>query len=162
MISLDISEAIGILESIGCDQDPILWRGIEQTPTEIVLELMLSVKASKIRISYWNQLGILVKGSLYSMVKDRLGLQKSTRKRSRRVPQSKTYRLFDWGMHGSGIVHFEIISQIESDTRVKFTFPSEAFEDYQILIEAIASQLRDERIRCTTYSDDDIDITILF
>ena len=93
------------------------------------------------------------------MVKDRLGLQKSTRKR-RRVPQTKTYRLYDWGQHGSGIVHFEIISQIESDTKVKFTFPSEVFEDYQLLIEAIASQLRDERFRCTTYIDDDIDITI--
>jgi len=159
MISLDVSEAIGILESIGCDQDPIMRGGIESSLSEIDSCTYPTDRSSKIRIGYWNQKGILVKGSLYSMVKDRLGLQKHVRKR-RRAFQPKTYRLYDWGQHGSGIVHFEIINEIESDTRVKFTFPSEAFEDYQILIEAIASQLRDERIRCTTYSEDDVYITI--
>jgi len=158
MVSLDVSEAIGILESIGCDQDPIMRGGAESSPAEIILESYTTNKSSKIRIGYWNQQGILIKGSLYSMVKDRLGLQKHTRKRIK-VPQAKTYRLYQ---RKSGITHFEIINQIESDTRVKFTFPSEAFEDYQILIEAIASQLRDERIRCKTFSKDDVYITIQF
>lgn len=160
MISLDVTEVVGILDSISCDQDPIIWKGAESNPIEVALETLPNVKASKIRICYWNCHHELVKGSLYSMVKDRLGLQQSIRKR--RVPQTKTYRLFDWGMHGSGIVHFEIIHQIESDAKVKFTFPSEVFEDYHLLIEAIASQLRDERFRCTTYTDDDVEITIQF
>ncbi len=158
MISLDVIEAVGILDSIGCDQDPVTWKGgIESSPTEIALETFSNIKASKIRICYWNYHHDLVKGSLYSMVRDRLGLQKYVRKR--RVPQNKTYRLFDWR---GGVVHFEIIKQIESDTRIRFTFPSDAFEDYQILIEVIASQLRDERFKCTTSSDNDIDITIQF
>ena len=160
MVSLDVSEAVGILESIGCDQDPIMWRGGESTPSEIPLETEGDVKASKIRIRYWDCRHEFVKGSLYSMVKDRLGLQQHIRKI--RVPQTKTYQLFECEQHGSGMIYFDIIKQIESDTKVKFTFPSDAFEDYKVLIEAIASQLRDERIRCTTYSDDDISITIMF
>ena len=161
MVSLDVSEAVGILESIGCDQDPIIWRGSESSPSEIPLETEGDVKASKIRIRYWNYHHYFVRGSLYSMVKDRLSLQKTVGKR-RRAPRTKTYKLYEWGQRGSGIVHFEIIKQIESDTRLTFTFPSDAFEDYQILIEAIASQLRDQRFRCTTYTYDDIDITITF
>lgn len=161
MISLDVSAAVEILESVGCGQDPITWRGAESAPEEIPLETEGSVKASKIRIRYWDCHHKFVKGSLYSMVKDRLGLQQHIKKR-RKTPQTKTYQLYEWGSRGSGIVYFDIIKEIESDTRLKFTFPSDAFEDYKILIEAIASQLRDERIRCTTYSDDDISITIEF
>ena len=162
MISLDIHEAVGILESISCGEDPIYYKGNkESNPIDISnQDPEPHRRASKIRISYWNQRGKLVRGSLFSMVKDRLGLQQHVRKR-RRVPQTKTYRLYDWGSHGSGIIYFDIIKQIEDDTKVKFTFPSDVFEDYQLLIEAIASQLRDERFRCTTYADDDIEITIL-
>ena len=72
IVSLDVNEALAILEALGCSADPIFWKGKETTSQDIDYYFDYSAaKASSIKIKFYNGLH-LVKGSLYTMVVNRL------------------------------------------------------------------------------------------
>ena len=75
-MSLDVSTALGILEALGCSEDPIFWRGKELTPQglDYYYNHDYSIRASSVRriTFYSSQKCKKVKGSLYTMVVYRL------------------------------------------------------------------------------------------
>lgn len=73
IISLDIETALAILDALGCSVDPIFRKGEETTPQDLdyYYNPAYDTKASSVRITFYTNKG-KIKGSLYSMVVDRL------------------------------------------------------------------------------------------
>lgn len=161
MIKLDISQAVQILDILYSSDDPIEFRGEETSPNNLLYDFELSDtrSASGTRIQFWITNGKKVSGSLYTMVRERLGL--SIRQAKTKEPKiTKTYLLYEWGMHGSGMFHPEVINEIQNDTEIDFSFSGESFTDYSVLADEIIQQLKDYGFKCDCCSDDDIIITI--
>ena len=83
--SLDVGLALQLLDDLGSSEDPIFFRGKEITPNDFFYNdnsfsigdkfIDVYTKASQVRIKYWgirNGKFGLYRGSLYSMVLDRL------------------------------------------------------------------------------------------
>lgn len=69
---LNIDQVIEILGVLGSDQDPILYRGVKTEPESLADRS--ETRSACVIIQYYNKRGKLVKGTLISMLKDRLGL----------------------------------------------------------------------------------------
>lgn len=83
--SLTVEEAVEILRALNCVDDPIIFRGRDTTPgqiiysSEVVKECAIcnaySIRASDVHIKFWGYLNnhfVERSGSLYTMVLDRL------------------------------------------------------------------------------------------
>lgn len=165
MIKLDIDQAVQILEALGCSDDPIEFRGEEVSPNSILYDFSLNntQAASRVRIQFWITSGKKIPGSLHTMVRERLGLnikQIKTKEAKKVKEVVKTYRLYEWGMRGSGIFHPEVVTEIQKDTEIDFLFSIDSFEDYPTLADEIIQQLTDHDFKYDCYSDDDIIIKI--
>jgi len=95
MISLNIGEAVGILESIGSGQDPIIifnkdirkilerqwtqdvcaFNVFELDPSQLDGYFDINKKATTVRIKYYATKRGWIVGTLYSMVKERLSIK---------------------------------------------------------------------------------------
>ena len=75
IISLDIETAIGILEALGCEDDPITWKKKDIVPRDLEYHYTANTNASSIKITFYSPKRGDVKGSLYSMVVDRLTIK---------------------------------------------------------------------------------------
>lgn len=163
MIKLDISQAIQILEALYSSDDPIEFRGEETSPNGLLYDnfgLYEAQVASGIRIQFWTISGKKISGSLHTMIRERLGLSIKQTKTKEPEEIIKTYQLYEWGMHGSGVLHPEVISKIQKDTEIDFLFSGDSFVDYSTLADEIVQQLADHGFKYNCYSDDDIIIKI--
>lgn len=94
---MDAGEAFELLEKLGCDEDPIKFRGTEMTPRDIYYEMDIDgkvyrlegvVPASQVRIGFYGDLplgqrtakkrsGWRPNSNLKQMVEDRIRLKRS-------------------------------------------------------------------------------------
>lgn len=162
MIKLEINQAIQILEALYSSDDPIEFRGEETSPNGLLYDFDLhdTQAASGVRIQFHTLNGKKISGSLHTMVRERLGLRIKQTKTKEPKEVVKTYHLYEWGMHGSGIFHPEVITEIQKDTEIDFSFSGDSFVDYSTLADEIVQQLADHGFKYDCYSDDDIIIKI--
>jgi len=163
MIKLNIGEAIQILEALYSSDDPIEFRGKETSPNGLLYDdfgLYEAQGASGIRIQFHTLSGKKISGSLHTMVRERLGLSIKQTKTKEPKKVVKTYHLYEWGMRGSGEFHPEVITEIQKDTEIDFSFSGDSFVDYSTLADEIVQQLADHGFKYDCYSDDDIIIKI--
>jgi hypothetical protein len=76
-MAMSVADALEFLEIGYSLQDPIIYRGQEiyvgeLENAEILMGDVIGYPASYLHITYWTHGGKKVKGSLYSMVKDRI------------------------------------------------------------------------------------------
>ncbi len=77
-IQMSVADAVDFLAAVGCDRDPVEYRVCEYLVREMNdIDLVVSnpdgYPASQLKIKYWKAGEYkIVKGSLYSMVVDRL------------------------------------------------------------------------------------------
>jgi len=72
-IPLSVGDAKEILGYLGSCEDPIIWRGRETSPSEMAcLDQLADARRLRIQFSPMEGRG-LIKGTLVSMIRDRLG-----------------------------------------------------------------------------------------
>lgn len=162
MIKLDIAQAVPILDTLYSSDDPIVFREEETSPNGLLYDFGLdeTKPASGVRIQFWTSNGKKISGSLHTMVRERLGLSIKQIKTKEPKRVVKTYHLYEWGMRGSGEFHPEVITEIQKDTEIDFSFSGDSFVDYSTLADEIVQQLADHGFKYDCYSDDDIIIKI--
>lgn len=75
--------------------------------------------------------------------------------------KTKTYMIYEWGMHGTGIFNPYKIKELSNDTKIDFKFSCDATIDYTVLLDEIIEQLEKHNINIiSSNSEDDVEIEI--
>ena len=75
-MNISAEEAVGILEVLGCEHDPIFYEKKEIYPRGLTINDGGTVEeitpASKVYIQYWGKGSKMIRGTLQGMVKERM------------------------------------------------------------------------------------------